>query len=69
MFILSSIYKIVWIPIIQIEQPLTKNRATKKSKNGACSDTCKNGRMHLWVRDWSRNSTPSIGQPYVLIKH
>jgi hypothetical protein len=25
--------KIVWMPIIQMEQPLTKNHATKKSKN------------------------------------
>jgi hypothetical protein len=29
-FIFSSIYKIVWMPIIQMEQPLTKNRATNK---------------------------------------
>jgi hypothetical protein len=34
MFIFSSIYKIFWMPIIQMEQQLTKNRATKKSKNG-----------------------------------
>jgi hypothetical protein len=34
MFIFSSIYKIVWMPIIQMKQPLTNNRATKKSKNG-----------------------------------
>jgi hypothetical protein len=34
MFIFSSIYKIVWMPSIQMEQQLAKNRATKKSKNG-----------------------------------
>jgi hypothetical protein len=34
MFIFCSINKIVWIPIIQMEQPLTKNHATKKWKNG-----------------------------------
>jgi hypothetical protein len=33
-FIFSSIYKIVWMPIIKMEQPPTNNRATKKSKNG-----------------------------------
>jgi hypothetical protein len=42
--------------------PLTKNRATYQEIKKiwqACSDTCKNGRMHFWVlQDWSRNGAP-----------
>jgi hypothetical protein len=54
MFIFSSIlYKIVWMPSIQMDQQLTKNRATKKSKNGGLTMKMTNEQVRIYTdQNW-----------------